>query len=221
MKITEQQLRGGLKMAQDASMYPQSINCLWGKREDIPEDNYLKPIVGFRKFFESDSPLFFSKFLELSESERIVHNFYGLQIEGGTREQMHEAQTEFHDLHIFAQTSLLTLYPLFLMNNGEFPILSSEEIREESRNFSSLQPGQIDPTGRKMYGINRDWLDWIMRISGNLVQPQKYIKAISLLVRLFIKGLEKTQLPCFSEMTEFEKQGFFQELEGIISQKNG
>jgi len=219
LKISEEQLERGFNVVRKAFSYKEATHYLWGqlnKQLDRIEPQLFE-LYQFRCAFESDSPAFFAEFLELSDYQRRSRNFYGLQIEMGTYPQMRKSQIEFHDLQIFAQASVLTLYPLFLANNSEFPFLLPEEIKTEERAFSQEN---LDLTGKTMHDINPEWFHWIHAILGNLIDPKIYTSAISLMVRLFLKGVQKTQLPHLEKMSDLEKELFFTEIEKTFFQKS-
>ena len=212
IRITSTQLNRALSVASQTPRL-SSLACLWGSRKDVSDEDckisrYCE-IVRFRKIFESDSPGFFGKFLELSEYQRIIQNYIGLEIEGGEYSQMRTIQIELRNLCIFACASILAIYPLFLANNETVPFLSLKEIKEIEENFSEEQFNQV---GQEMQKINRIWFNQIEIILDNLAQPQRYKRAIFLLVKLFIQGVEKIQLPCLKEISEEEREVFFQEI---------
>lgn len=222
--IKEEHLEEGLKIVRIASTCLRSPHCLWGKKEDIPESckGKICEVIEFRRIFESDSPAFYGKVLEFSDYQRKVYNFQRLEMENGPLKQKRKAQMELHDLYIFAQLFLLIFYPLYLANK-EVPFLTPSEIRKEEKKFFSQPTNRsVNNIYQKMAEINQEWFEWIQISLTNFLFPEHYTNSIALLVQMFLAGSEKTQLPPLSEMSEREKEEFFQHLEKeLFSNKKG
>ena len=196
IEISAEQLKQGLKMAKLACCVRIS-HCFWGGRNPFYEITCCR-VPAFGRIIKQDSELFFRKGFEISE--------------------YNNPQADFHDLHVYTETFILFSYPLFLANDRKIPFISLEEIKEEEEGFSKKTLDQVaDETLIKMRLINRYWFDWInITYLNSFNQPEKHknsLRAIALLLELFLKGVRKSRLPDLLGCSLEEKKKFFQDLE--------
>lgn len=225
MEITSEQLEAGIDMSYGASFCLDSMHCLFDDPKNIPKwwftsgDRCTKDgcsVLIFRKIFERESPAFFGKFLELSKYGSVIHDYRVVELEGGTLMTNKDVQRRIKDLYTFSQLVFVALFPLFLANNGMFPLLSGKEIRRIEKDYYD---GKVDELEDMMIAINRDWPVYISFYCGDITDDEKYDVANGLLIYIFFEGIAKeTQLPDLTRMPGKEKETFFNEVEKKISE---
>lgn len=195
IKITDSQLNDGLIMAQSLSRCPNSLSCLWAKISDSCDIREECELVLFRKALENSSPAFYGKFKELSEYDTIIQDLATMEVEGDPA-QKNEARARFRDLNIFAQLSMVALYPLFEASDP--PSITAKEIEEMERNHDDYDFLQI----------NSNWFNWIGIFISNFHFSDKQAETITLLIRLYLNK----NLPVRALSSEEEKERLFSEI---------
>jgi len=227
IKILPEKLDQGLGLLEITETCPNSHNCLWLSRpklfrmpdslpEDCPKENC--EVILFRKILEEDSPALYAEALRLSRFDGVVKTTVAMVLKrkGTKRKRLRKLTRRTYDLHIFGQLVVLALYPLFL-EAKEFPVLTSIEIKELREAYRETE---IRHMVRRMGELNADWLDWIEAIMENLLSTyERYPLATTYLIYLFLKGIEKNQLPDMEKMSSIEKEKFFSEIEKMIFKK--
>lgn len=231
IKIAKDRLNQGLDLLGITEACPNSHNCLWLARSTLfripnalprgcPRENC--EIIVFRTALENDSPAFYVEALRLSQFNDIVKTTAALVIKRkevtrkARKRKLRKLSQRTYNLHIFGQLLVLTTYPLFL-EAKEVPFLRFKEIAELRNNYREAAMRQ---TTEKMKKINAEWFGWVEAVIEDLVFNQAYPRAIIYLVYLFLKGLEKTQLPNFKAMSREDKEGFFLEIARGITQNS-
>lgn len=226
LKILKEGLDLGLNLLEEFERCPNSHNCLWLRRAELFKIPGLLPkdcqkencsIIIFRETLEADSPAFYAETLRLSEFNYVARVTYVLAKNGkkARKKKLRKLTRIIYNLHIFGQLVIIALYPL-LLETKEVPFLKPKEIEELG---DAYHLKEIRQTIKKMGKINQEWLEWIDSVAGNLISNQTYPIAVIYLVYLFLKGLEKTQLPEMKKMSKEEKKEFFSEIEKSISRK--
>ena len=211
IKISDDQLGQGLRTLKkvESSSCNNLHHCLWGRLEDIPQKKCCE-VPGFRRFFELDSPNLFGKAFELSEYQRVVGNLSLFD---------EESQTELHDLYIYSETFFLVFYPLYLANGGEIPFVRSDEIKEKEQKLSRKHfDCLIRKASKRMDLINCYWCGWVcLNYLSSLIYPEKYARAIILLINLFLTGAQGNEIRGLSSLSTEEKESFFEDIKKEIS----
>jgi len=227
IKIMKEKLNRGISLLKITKNCPNSHNCLWSRRPGLFHAPHLLPkgcprekceVVIFRKAFEDDSPAFYAEALKLSQFAGVVRATVALTVEKkeSKRKRQKKLIRRTHDLHVFGELLVLAIYPLFL-ETKEIPFLSSAEIANLKNGH---RDAEICQTLQRMNEINPEWSEWVKSTAKNLLATyERYPLAIIYLVCLFLKGLEKTQLPDLQAMSLQDKEKFFSELMSSISQK--
>jgi len=189
IKITKEKLFWGLDLLETTKQCLNSHNCLWNKRSGLFQKTELLPKNCPR---ENCKVVIFRKTFENSSPA-----FYA------------EALNLSRSDRAFGQLLVLAIYPLFL-ETKQIPSLTTAEITALKRNYYSAQ---IYQTKKTMEKINTEWVDRLGLFAQNLRFAHEYHRlAIIYLVYLFLKGIEKTQLPDLEGMSSEEKEEFFAEL---------
>ena len=211
IKVSNDQLDKGLRVLEKInSLSCNNLHhCLWGKLEASPPKKCCE-VPGFRRFFELDSPNLFGKAFELSEYQRVIGNLSLFD---------EESQIGFHDLCIYSETFFLVFYPLYLANRGEIPFVCSDEIKEKEQKFSQRHFNRlIKKAIKRMDLVNRYWCGWIcLNYLSSLIYPEKYTRAIILLINLFLTGVQKNKIRRLSSLSIKEKESFFENIKREIS----
>lgn len=227
IKILKEDLDLGLDLLEKVETCPVSHNCLWLQRinlfkiadslpEGCPKENCQ--VIIFRKILETDSPAFYAEALALSRFDGVLHTTIAISLKRkrAKRKKQRKLNRRIYDLHIFGQLLVLAIYPLFL-EAKEVPFLKTAEIAELRDGYHDAE---IRQTIKRIGELNPDWLEWIESITENLLSNyEQYPLAMTYLVYLFLKGLEKTQLPNLQEMPAEDKDKFFSEIEKMIFKK--
>ena len=227
IRIVEEMLDMGIDLLEITETCPNSHNCLWSKRSSLFQIPGALPkgcprkncsIVVFRKLLEDSSPAFYAEALMLSRFDSLIKTITDLVVKknGARRKKPRKLTRRIYDLHIFGQLIVMTIYPLFL-ETKEIPFLRTAEI-ENLKN--SYHEAEIHRTLKIMRDINPEWLDWVESIMENLLSTrERYSLAAIYLVYLFLKGIDKNQLPDLKNMARDEKERFFLEVEEMIFKK--
>ena len=213
LKITEKQLAQGIEIANQA-VCPRAPHCLWEKARYIVQKNCCK-VLAFRDIFENSSQAFFDKCCELSDYKKVIYYLFLSELDLlEDSDAIKKAKTDFHDLHVFSQSFIFVFYPLFLANNKEIPLLSSEEIINKRKEFSQIPFTKTEKTAeRNMVLINYDWFGCLQTgYLASFADPEKYKRAIIFLFELFLMGFEKNQAPNLLGSSSQEKEAFFHEI---------
>lgn len=222
IKMVADKLQQGLNLLEITRTCPRSHNCLWLARPRLFQMPDILPrgcprenceVIIFRTTLESSSPAFYAECLRLSQFDSILSTTTAIVTSGrrGNRgRKLKGVSRHIYDLRTFGEIIALTIYPLFL-ETKEIPFLSFKEIAELKNDYRETE------TIEKMREINAEWLSWIESITQDLVSDQTYPSAAIYLAHLFLKGLEKTQLPDFKTMSGQDKEKFFREIEKGLS----
>ncbi len=207
LRISSQDLNEGKKMVHLVTECPDVLDCLWRGKECKQKCK----LPFFRRIFERNSPAFYGLYRRLADCDAILSDLAHIELEGDS-DQKHEAHERFHDLQTFAQASLLLLYPLFLTNNEDVPFVNKKEIEEVERTYLEADPEKAKD---ELEQINSDWWDLFVMISSNFCDSETYAKRCYLLVRLFLRGMEKYGPPQ-GFVSNGEKAEFFEAVESFI-----
>lgn len=225
MKITEEELQPGRDLFNIAGICPHSDICLWMKRSIIFQisDTLLEdclgencPILVFRKTFENSSPAFYAEALGLSRFDKVLKtaNAMAMKKKRVKRKRQWRLKRRTESLHVFGQLFVLAVFPLFL-EAKRIPFLTSAEIAEFRNNYREAEAYQ---TVKEMRKISSEWLEQMTSVTKYLVSNyERYPAAITYLVYLFLKGIEKDQLPDIGKMSREEKDKFFLEIQKAIA----
>ena len=215
VEISKSQLDEALFLASSVSDCDNLIDCLFGK---ILINGYKKDkckAFQFRRALESDSPMLYQKLRELSGYDKIMLVFDIVEeIDGSAKRR--EVRAKFQDLNIFAQISIVALYPLYLANGMIAPFLSLDETNEIERRFFALSNQKAIEEVGKLKLINREWFYWIFSVSTNFNDHKRFVNAVVQMIYLFVKGIEKNSLPC---MNTKEKESFFRDIEVAVNKR--
>lgn len=227
VKIMKERLDRSLGLLEITETCPNSHNCLWSRRpaffqapDDLQEGcpGESCEVMTFRRMIENDSPAFYAEALKLSRFNDVVKTTTAMAIrmKGTKSKRLRKLTRRTYDLHIFGELLVLAIYPLYL-ELKEIPFLRSAEI-EELRN--TYHEEEIRQTVKRMGEINSEWLEWVEAIMENLLSTyERYPLATTYLIYLFLKGIEKNQLPDLKNMAQDEKDKFFLEIEKMIFKK--
>lgn len=227
IKIMKERLDQGLGLLEITETCPNSHNCLWLRRpslfkipDALPEECLGEgcEVVIFRRTLEDNSPAFYGEALRLSRFDGVVRTTTAMAIKRRRtkKKRLRKLTRRTYDLHIFGELLVLAIYPLFL-ETKEIPFLKPAEI-EELRN--GYHDEEIRQTIKRMGEINPEWLEWVESIMENLLSTyERYPLAITYLVYLFLKGIEKDRLPDLKNMAQKEKDEFFLKIEEMVFKK--
>lgn len=223
IEITKGRLSQGFDLLRVAENCPSFHNCLWLPRPFLPRliDALSKScpcgdckIISFRKTLEEDSPALYAETLRLSRFADMSKLAANMKKPVVSDKMARKIRRRSHDLRIFGKLIILALYPLFLETN-EIPFLMPVEIRELEKNYGE---SEIRQTVLRMGEINTNWAGWIESIIEDLLSAyENYPWATIYLIYLFLKGIEKNQLPDLSNMTRKEKDKFFLEMKTLFN----
>jgi len=179
----------GIDLSETTKQCPNSHNCLWIRRSNLFQKAELLPRNCRR---ENCRVVVFRKTFEDSSPA-----FYA------------EALSLSRLGRAFGQLLVLAIYPLFL-ETKQIPYLTTAEILVFKKSYYSAQIYQTKKTMKK---INTEWVDRLGLFAQNIrFAHEHYRLAIIYLVYLFLKGIEKNQLPDLQTMSPKEKDEFFSEL---------
>jgi len=220
VKVTRNGINEGLVLMQIMEICLKSHNCLWLSRPKLFQETNTLPyycpkerclVVIFRKTFENDSPAFYAEALRASLFASTVQTPANAIPGGGKakKKRARKLRRRIHDLRVFGQLVALSLHPLFY-ENKRFPFLTSAEIKTLRNNYHA---SEIHKTLKKMTNADSEWIEWLDLVRRDLLSADKrYPMSMVYLAYLFIKGLEKDQLPDLTNMSQEEKDKFFVEI---------
>ncbi len=219
VNILKKLLDDGLTISGIAENCPSSHHCFWGKRNELfmagkvlpkgcPKDNCL--VVILRKTVEADSPAYYGEAWKLSKYGTLPNVNQPL----GKKRRKRVAKVA-NDVRKFTQIVILIIRPL-LLTHGQMPFLKTQEIEELRGRFVKEE---IEQTIAQMKRMNPEWLEWINTMLDDLFYQYAYSWAVVWLVHLFLRGMEKYQLPNIKKMSKEDKDKFFAEIEKGISRK--
>lgn len=205
-----------------------SHNCLWRNRKDLPfifknntDTNCQKdncPVVLFRKKFESDSPAFYFEVSQLARTKTVIkHAMKALETHWGSARQRRKRYLRRLDtLRSFDHTFLLAVYPLYLQAQT-IPAIKKEEFLDLLKRYNN-DPVERNRHVEGLYEINEEWAIWLGEAMYDLFTDSIYTPPIIyFILYVFLKGLEKNELPDFKKMSFKEKADFFTEINQAIS----
>ena len=214
IKIAKKELYKGLNLSQNFYNCRNSHNCLWRRRTDLfngflprgcPKENC--PVVIFRKKFEGDSPCHYAEALRLSQWWCISSL---ATIDKRRKAEKSELERRVYNLDIYGRLVILTIHPLALTAQ-RIPFLKPQEIETLQKSWS---PEERNHTEQTIYEINPNWFGLIESIMGKIISGQASPAAVFYLAYLFLKGLEKNQLPDIGASEE--KKKLFSEIERYL-----
>ncbi len=218
IKISSNQLDEGLFLSSSVSDCRSFIDCLFGKVPTHDSEKDKCKLFQFRKAFESDSPVLYKRFKELADYDEIIYIFNTIERMDGSRKKRN-ARIKFQDLDIFAQVSIIALYPLYLANGMTVPFLRLEEINKIEKKFLTFSNKKVKKEIKKFKLIDREWFNWIFSVSTNFNDYEKFGDAIILIIYLFVMGIKERSLPCLQTMDNEEKKAFFENIEEAINKR--
>lgn len=217
IRISNSELSSGINLSNKVYRCPNSHNCLWMKRTRLftgflPRACLKEncPAVIFRKKFEGDSPSCYAEALRFSQwwcASALA------TIDKRREIDRKKLERRVDDLDTYGQLVILIVHPIDLAT-GEIAFLKPKEIEILEKSWSLEERNRTIQTMRE---INPAWLAHIKSVMRYIVSNQTYYDAIFYLVYLFLKGLEKNQLPDLEIMPQEEKEKFFLEIEKSLS----
>lgn len=216
IRVSEQDYKAGLEMAQLVSRCPDFLECLWARKRSCKKNCIY---VDFREAFERQSPAFFGLCKRLSGYNSVIPDLRLIEIEGSP-EQKHEVRERFHDLQTFSQLWFLALYPFFLANNEQVPFVKTEEIKRVEQNYLNVNNYRdVEKREEELMDINEDWFSRLAAIAGNFHNEEIGGKKLYLVIKVFLAGMEKFGPPANFE-SEGDKEEFFGEITAfLVNQK--
>ena len=214
IKIAKKELYRGLDLSRNFYDCRNPHNCLWRRRTDLfngflprgcPRENC--PVVIFRKKLEGDSPCYYAEVLRRSQWWCVSSL---ATIDKRRKTERRELERRVYDLDIYGRLVILTIHPLALTAQ-RIPFLKPQEIETLQKSWS---PEERNHTEQTIYEINPNWFGLIESIMGKIISNQTYFDAIFYLIYLFLKGLEKNQLPDIGASEE--KKKLFSEIERYL-----
>jgi hypothetical protein len=211
IKIAKNELYQGINLSRNFYDCRNSHTCLWQTRSSLftgplprgcPKENC--PVIIFRKKFEGDSPCYYAEALRLSQWWCVSSL---ASIAKWRKAEKRELERRVYNLDVYGRLVVLAIHPLDLAAT-EIPFLKPEEIKTLKKNWS---PEEMERTKRTICETNPDWLGFIESATRKFTCFQTYYDAVFYLIYLFLKGLEKNQLPNLGDREEKEK--FFSEIE--------
>ena len=226
IKISDQELYCTISLLKIIERCRFSHRCLWFERKDLPftfqestfrpclKDNC--PIVVFRKKLESESPLFYAQALELCQVRNILKRAVKIfeMKHGSNRQRRRRYLRRLEEIKNFDYLFIMAIYPLSL-KMAEAPLLRYEKLVELTDIYNSSDRLQII---EEMTEVNYEWFTSIYDMARYLTSDSDhYSSNIFYLAYLYIKGLERDELPDLKNMPPRRKDEFFQEINREIS----
>ena len=227
IRISDQELYCTINLLKIIERCRFSHRCLWFERKDLlptfQESTHrpcLKddcPIVVFRTKLELESPLFYAQALELCQVRNILKRavkILGMKY-GSNRQRRRRYLRRLEEIKNFDYLFIQAIYPLSL-KMAEVPFLKYKELVEltDTYNNSSARFQIIE----EMTKVNYEWFTSIYDMARYLTSDSDhYSSNIFYLAYLYIKGLERDELPDLKNMPPRRKDEFFQEINREIS----
>ena len=146
-------------------------------------------ISEFVENFKSGSPGLYALMRRLTDAEAIIRETMVKDILGSTEEIM-EARKKLFLLVDLAPVLLLGLYPLFLANGREFPVLHREEINKERELFREADQGDFNKLAEKMKALNAEWFNRLIANAARMSNSVANTKIILWLIKNFAERVE-------------------------------
>ena len=143
-------------------------------------------ISEFVENFKSGSPGLYALMRRLTDAEAIIRETMVKDILGSTEEIM-EARKKLFLLVDLAPVLLLGLYPLFLANGREFPVLHREEINKERELFREADQGDFNKLAEKMKALNAEWFNRLIANAARMSNSVANTKIILWLIKIFVE----------------------------------